>query len=377
MLDFIRNTFQAPPSAPRASSLAPDHTKGPFEPKQQSDSFMTRVLLVVGTVLCVGLLLWFLWASMSILLLGFGSVLFAVLLRAIGRLFCRISDKIPQKLAVTLALLLIIGLIAGFVLLAAPRISAQASTLSSDLPTAINKLESQLDQTQWGHYIIDKIRSDASAPNLSRMTGYVGSFLGIVANTVVLLIAGFFLALDPGLYVNGFTRLFPVARRQRAREVVGRVVAQLEGWLLGQFIAMLAVGILTWAGLMLLGIPLALVLGVLAFILDFVPFIGPIVAAVPGVLLAVLQGPEMMLYVGLIYLGVQQIESYVVVPLVQQRTVSVPPVLVLLGALLGGVLGGLPGTIIAMPALVTFMTLVQELYIKDALGDHSSTDESK
>ncbi|MBO3269539.1 AI-2E family transporter [Hymenobacter defluvii] len=377
MLDFIRNTFQAASPAARTPSTHSNASKGPFDPKQQSDGFMTRVLIVVGTVLCVGLLLWFLWASISILLLSFGSVLFAVLLRAIGRIFCRISSKIPQKLAVTLALLLLIGLITGFVMLAAPRISEQASTLSSNLPAAVNKIESQLEETQWGHYIIDKVRSDASAPNLSRMTGYVGSFLGIVANTVVLLIAGFFLALDPNLYVNGFTRLFPIARRQRAREVVGCVVQQLEGWLLGQFIAMLAVGILTWAGLMLLGIPLALVLGVLTFILDFVPFIGPIVAAVPGVLLAVLQGPEMMLYVGLVYLGVQQVESYVVVPLVQQRTVSVPPVLVLLGALLGGVLGGLPGTIIAMPTLVTFMTLIQELYIKDALGDHQSTDENK
>jgi len=377
MLDFIRNTFQTSAPATPAPPSAPDHTKGPFVPQQQSDGFMTRVLIVAGTVLFIGLLLRFLWASMSILLLGFGSVLFAVLLRALGRIFCRISSKIPQKMAVTLALLLIIGLITGFVMLAAPRISEQASTLSANLPAALDKLEQQLEQTQWGHYIIDKIRSDASAPNLSRMTGYVGSFLGIVANTIVLLIAGFFLALDPNLYVNGFARLFPITRRQRAREVVGCVVEQLEGWLLGQFIAMLAVGILTWVGLTLLGIPLALVLGVLAFILDFVPFIGPIVSAVPGVLLAVLQGSEMMLYVGLVYLGVQQIESYVVVPLVQQRTVSVPPVLVLLGALLGGVLGGLPGTIIAMPTLVTFMTLIQELYIKDALGDRQPAAEDK
>jgi predicted PurR-regulated permease PerM len=115
--------------------------------------------------------------------------------------------------------------------------------------------------------------------------------------------------------------------------------------------------------------PLALVLAVIAFVFDFVPFVGPIVAAIPAVLLAVLEGPQMVLYVALIYLGVQQVESLLVVPIVQQRTVAVPPTLLLLSALLGGVLFGLPGTIIATPALVVLITLVRELYVKDTLGD--------
>jgi predicted PurR-regulated permease PerM len=137
---------------------------------------------------------------------------------------------------------------------------------------------------------------------------------------------------------------------------------------------MFAVGVLTWGGLALLGMPLALVLAVIAFIFDFVPFVGPIVAAIPAVLLAVLEGPQMVLYVALIYLGVQQVESYLVVPIVQQRTVAVPPTLLLLSALLGGVLFGLPGTIIATPALVVLITLVKELYVKDTLGD-TTVDE--
>jgi predicted PurR-regulated permease PerM len=275
---------------------------------------------------------------------------------------------------VGIATVLILGATVGFGILVAPRISEQMSALSSEIPASINKIKSELDDSQWGRIVLEQMNEEMPTPSLSRVTGFVGGTLSTITNLVVILVGGLFLALNPGLYVNGFTRLFPVAHRRRAKEVVGSVADKLESWLLGQFIAMFAVGLLTWGGLALLGMPLALVLAVIAFIFDFVPFVGPIVAAIPAVLLAVLEGPQMVLYVALIYLGVQQVESYLVVPIVQQRTVAVPPTLLLLSALLGGVLFGLPGTIIATPALVVLITLVKELYVKDTLGD-TTVDE--
>ncbi|WP_426061389.1 AI-2E family transporter [Hymenobacter sp. B1770] len=363
---------QIPPIRPDA---VPVPAEEPFRPVRQSNGFTSRVLIVVGIVTFVGLLLFFLWASRSILLLGFGVVLMAVLLRAVGKLICKISSRIPMKAAVGLATVLLLGALVGFGMLAAPRISEQMSTLTSEIPASIQKIKSQLNATQWGQVVLKQLEEDMPSPSLSRVTGIVGGTLGVITNAVVIFVAGLFLALDPGLYVNGLARLFPVSRRQRAREVVASVADRLESWLLGQFIAMFAVGVLTWVGLAALGMPLAMVLAVIAFVFDFVPFIGPLIAAVPAVLLAVLQGPQMVLYVALVYLAVQQVESYLVAPLVQQHTVSVPPTLLLLTALLGGVLFGLPGTIIAMPALVVLITLIKELYVKDTLGDH--TEEAK
>jgi predicted PurR-regulated permease PerM len=333
------------------------------------------VLIVVGIVTFVGILLAFLWASRPILLLGFGVVLAAVLLTALSKLICKISDRISRKAGVGIATALLLGATVGFSVLVAPRISEQMSALSSEIPASIAKIKSELAETQWGSFVLEQMNEEMPTPSLSRVTGFVGGTLSTITNLVVILVGGLFLALDPGLYVNGFTRLFPVAHRRRAKEVVASVADKLESWLLGQFIAMFAVGVLTWGGLALLGMPLALVLAVIAFVFDFVPFVGPIVAAIPAVLLAVLEGPQMVLYVALIYLGVQQVESLLVVPIVQQRTVAVPPTLLLLSALLGGVLFGLPGTIIATPALVVLITLVRELYVKDTLGD-TSVDEN-
>ncbi|MGY2133538.1 AI-2E family transporter [Hymenobacter sp. HD11105] len=364
-------TAAAPDLPPHLTRPAPEPrpAEAPFRPVRQPDSFASRVLIVVGIVTFVGILLAFLWASRPILLLGFGVVLAAVLLTALSKLICKISDRISRKAGVGIATALLLGATVGFSVLVAPRISEQMSALSSEIPASIAKIKSELAETQWGNFVLEQMNEEMPTPSLSRVTGFVGGTLSTITNLVVILVGGLFLALDPGLYVNGFTRLFPVAHRRRAKEVVASVADKLESWLLGQFIAMFVVGVLTWGGLALLGMPLALVLAVIAFVFDFVPFVGPIVAAIPAVLLAVLEGPQMVLYVALIYLGVQQVESLLVVPIVQQRTVAVPPTLLLLSALLGGVLFGLPGTIIATPALVVLITLVRELYVKDTLGD--------
>lgn len=363
------------PLVPNPPDAVPAAADAPFEPVRQSDDFATRVLIVVGIVTFVGLLLAFMWASRSILLLGFGVVLVAVLLRAVGKLFRKISSKIPVKLAVGLATALLLGAVVGFGMIAAPRISGQMDALTTQIPASLQKIRMHLSQTQWGQVVLKQLDQEMPTPSLSRVTGLVGGTLGLLTNAVVVFVGGLFLALDPRLYVNGLTRLFPVTHRPRAREVVGRVAERLQSWLLGQFISMLGVGVLTWAALAALGIPLALVLAVIAFLFDFVPFVGPLVAAIPAVLLAFMEGPQTVLYVGLVYLGVQQVESYLIVPLVQQHTVSVPPTLLLLSALLGGVLFGLPGTIIATPVLVVAITLIKELYVKDTLGDHAVNDK--
>jgi predicted PurR-regulated permease PerM len=129
------------------------------------------------------------------------------------------------------------------------------------------------------------------------------------------------------------------------------------------------VGILTALGLWLLGVPLALILGLIAALLEFVPYIGTILSAVPAILLALLQGPMQALWVVLLYFVIQSIESYLLTPLVQQRVVSLPPALVLAAQVLMGVLFGAWGIILATPLTAALLVLVQMLYIEDILGD--------
>jgi predicted PurR-regulated permease PerM len=141
----------------------------------------------------------------------------------------------------------------------------------------------------------------------------------------------------------------------------------LAHWLGAQLVSMTIVGVLTWLGLWLIGLPLPFVLGLLAALLTFIPNIGPIIAATPAVLLASTQGTTTVVLVILTYLVVQTLESYLITPRLQQESVSLPPALLISSQLFFGVVFGLVGLILATPATVLFMTLTNEVYRKDYL----------
>ncbi|GAA4410940.1 AI-2E family transporter [Nibrella viscosa] len=377
MKSVLRRLFsvESEPAPSPVAGTAPDLLAAEVprnaEEKQPPASrlYVKRVTLAVGILVVTFLLLTFLWGSRSILFLSFGAILFALMLRAIADLLCRVLPGFPEKAAVGIALFLLVALFGIFIYKTAPSISAEAEKLAEEVPASLQDIEQRLERSGVGRYILKEFRENTPTPDLATGFGHITGLFGAVTNALVLLFGGLFLALSPTLYTKGVAKLFPLSRRPRVYEVLGCMGKQLRGWLLGQFISMLVVGVLVWAGLAFLDMPLALVLGVIAFLTDFIPFVGPIIGAIPGILLAFSQGPQMALYVTLVYVAVQQIESYLVVPLVQQQTVSLPPALIMIVALLGGALFGLPGIIIATPALVAIITFIEEVYVKDFLGD--------
>jgi predicted PurR-regulated permease PerM len=138
----------------------------------------------------------------------------------------------------------------------------------------------------------------------------------------------------------------------------------LRLWLVGQLFAMALVGILAGLGLWLLGIPSALALGLIAGLLEFVPVVGPIAAAVPAVLLAMLVGWEESLMVAGLYFAIQQVEGYVITPLVQQRAVDLPPALTLFSLIALGTVFGVPGVLLAAPMTVAIYVALKTLYLR-------------
>jgi predicted PurR-regulated permease PerM len=146
----------------------------------------------------------------------------------------------------------------------------------------------------------------------------------------------------------------------------------LRRWLLGRLLSMAVVGVMTWIGLALLGIRLALSLAVLAATLAFVPYIGPVLALLPAALLGLLQGPAMAGYVVALYLGVQLVESYLITPLIQRSTVALPPGLILATQVLMGALTGGLGVVLATPMLAALVVLTNRVYVEGVLGDTSA-----
>jgi predicted PurR-regulated permease PerM len=155
------------------------------------------------------------------------------------------------------------------------------------------------------------------------------------------------------------------------REVLDAIGHVLQRWLVGQLVLMAIVGTITWIGLALLGVPFALPLALFAGLSEFVPYVGPIVAAIPAVLVGFAEGPHLALWVAGLYIAVQSIESYVLTPLIQQRAVYLPPALLLFSQVVLGVTAGPLGVIVATPLAAAGLVAVNKLYVEDVLGDKS------
>ena len=212
--------------------------------------------------------------------------------------------------------------------------------------------------------LMESVRSQSGPSALGRLILSLGSGL---ADLLVVLVAGIFLAAQPRFYAGGAIKLVPSSKRKLVGEAMDESENALRLWLKGQLLAMLVVGLLVGLGLWALGMPSALALGLLARLLEFVPFAGPLIAALPAVLLSLAVGPDMALWVVLLYFAVQQFEGYVLTPLVQQYAVDLPGVVLLFSLIGFGTLFGTLGLILAAPLTVVSYVLVKRLYVVEAL----------
>jgi predicted PurR-regulated permease PerM len=190
-----------------------------------------------------------------------------------------------------------------------------------------------------------------------------------LADVVLLFFVGLYLAASPRTYTEAALKILPHPRRARVREVLSAVGATLRRWIGARLILMATNAIVTALGLWLLGMRLPITLGLLSGLLNFVPNLGPIIAAVPAVLLAFVEGPRMALYVALFYFGYQMFDGYVLTPLVQRRTVALPPALTIMSQVLMGVLFGTIGVLVAVPLTAAVVLAVNMLYLHDVLGE--------
>jgi predicted PurR-regulated permease PerM len=203
----------------------------------------------------------------------------------------------------------------------------------------------------------------------STIAGVTYGVLWMLAGVALVVFLGAFMAATPDLYRNGLLRLVPKPRRRRADEILGGIAHALRWWFLGQLVSMATLGVLTGFGLWLLDIPLWLALATLTAILTFVPYLGPILAAAPILLISFAQGLQDGLYVLALYVVVQMLEGNLITPLVQQRAVSLPPALTISSQIFFGALFGMLGFVLATPLVAALLVFVRMAYVEDTLND--------
>ena len=281
--------------------------------------------------------------AVDIVLLVFASILLAILLRSLAELLApRLHISPRWALAIVVALLTVSLSIIGWAI--APSIGEQVRELRESLPAALQRLQQELSRFVWLETLLDTAQQadgTAAPPQVaSKVTGAVSGTLAALGNTVVGIVIALYLAADPRPYIEGTVRLFPLAHRDRAREVLHAIGNTLRWWLFGKAISMALVGTAVFIGLIALGVKMAAALALIAALLDFIPNIGPLLAFIPAALFALLQGPTQVLYVALLYGAIQIVEGYLLTPLIERRTVELPPALTLTALLIGALLFG-------------------------------------
>lgn len=326
-------------------------------------TFPRRLLLTTAVVV----LLLLLWQLSDVAVLAFGGIVFATMLRGIAKRLERWTGASTQLSAV-LSALLVLALLALIFWLVGGAIAEQITRLREQLPQAWAAATGWLGSHALGRQLLDVLRG-AMDSGLSgeRLTRAASMTLGALGSAVLIAIVSVYLAADGDTYRRGLVSLFPPSYRARAREALDASGRSLACWLLGQGLSMLFLGVSTALGLWLLGIPLALALGLITGLLAFVPFFGAIAAGVLSVLMAFIEGPQQALHVALLFFALQQVEEYLLLPFVQRWAVAMPPVLTLFSALIFGILFGPVGVVFATPMMVIAQVLTRKLYIEDAL----------
>ncbi|MDZ4753039.1 MAG: AI-2E family transporter [Phycisphaerae bacterium] len=347
-------------------------------PSSRAPSFKNRIFQTTLIVVAVTVVTICIWYASDVLLVLFAGILVAIFLRGLGHTLSRLTG-FREGWSLAIVFLTLVGVMAlGFWLLA-PEVSRQIDELSRSLPDSMAKLHRHLDQTGWGQWLVSQFSETdqwmSRRRALSEATTILSTTIGAFAGAVIMLAVGLYLAAQPKFYLDGAVRLVPPARRERAREVLLSVGETLHWWLIGKIIGMVLIGVLTWIGLLSLNVPLALTLALIAALLTFIPNIGPILAVVPAALLAAVDSPVRALYVLLLYFGIQTVESYLVTPLIQRRTIRMPPALTIAAQLLFGAMLGLLGVALATPLAAALLVFIRELYVKDIIEKPPETSE--
>ena len=304
------------------------------------------------------------WKLHDAVLLLFAAVITAVILRASAQALQRILP-VGDGVALSLATALIAALVIGAIGLFGQEVSSQVSELTAMLPGAWDTLVDTVGAERVEHLVERFMPEGATIASIAQTV--IGLVTSAATGLALAVLGGVYLALSPDTYRRGALRLLPDSAKERVARAFDQTGDSLRAWLLGQIFLMLLVGVVTGVGLWIIGVPSAFALGLIAGLLEFVPLIGPIAAAIPGVLIALTMGLETAALTAGFYFVVQQSEGNILEPLVMRKSVSIPPAVTLFAIFLFGGLFGPIGVLLGGPLTVAAFVLVQVLWLNDDL----------
>jgi predicted PurR-regulated permease PerM len=334
------------------------------EPQELSyRRFVAYAALAVGVALVPVLL----WQLGSILILAFAAILIAILLHVVSEPLQRWTP-LPVWVALLIAGLVLLALLILGGWIFGSQLSAEFSDVMNRVRAGAFQVRDLLHKGPAGEFILSRLQSTSFS--ISGIFGTVfTTFVTALEALIVIVMSAAYLAAEPGLYRNGLVRLFGPAHEEWANDTLVTVAQALRYWLLGQFVQMALIGVLTTLAVWLIGLPSPLALGVIATLTEFVPYLGPILAAIPALLVAVTKGLDPVVWTLVAYILIHQVEGNLIMPQIQKRMVYIPPALMLLGIAGMGALTGILGFVFAAPMMVAIFVTVEKAYVRDTLKE--------
>jgi len=328
-------------------------------------TFFTALLWVLAAFT-----VFLLWEIRYAFLIAFGAILVALLLIALADLLCKFV-RLPRPVGLTVATLLVMGILGVTIALFGSHVYSQFGDMLGNIKSGEQSLR-HFFEGSGAPDVANKVAEKSSSLLTMLATQAFQLGLGFAVAMLVVVITGIYLAAQPNLYRWGIAAIFHPIKRARVLQVIELVERTVKLWLLGQIILMVLVALLTYAALMLLGIPNPVALALIVGIAEIIPYLGPFIGAVPALLVALTLGFVPAMWTAGAYLLVHLIEGYLAAPLVERKFVTVPPALILLGLVVVEIIFGTGGVILAAPITVVVYVLVKMLYVDDPLEQEES-----
>ena len=330
------------------------------------DTLERRVFRATAVVLATAAAAYVLWLLVDLLLLLFACALVSLILLTLANALRR-RTGLPFGVALALSVVGLLLLIGGAFYFFGTTIQGEFAELATRLPAAWTAFQARLSGSAMGAAILE--RAPGLAPSGQTIVNIVTTTLaavgGALSGLAIVLVGGLYLAAQPTLYSHGLLKLFPRQAQAPARDTLSAVAESLRNWLKGQALGMLFVGVATGLGLWLVGVPAAWAIGLVAGLAEFVPYAGVLLAGIPAVVLAFGQGTSTGLWTIGVLIAVQQIQGNLVMPLLQNKMVDLPPAVTIFGIIAAGILFGVAGVLLATPLTIVVLVLVRRLYLHE------------
>ena len=356
------------------------------------------------------------WAANRLFFAVFLAMLFGIAVS--GGVNWLQKFRIPRGIGAPLIVLSFLGVLVGVGAWVAPTLRDQGVVLRQKLPEAVDRVDEWVKKRQSGVFglLLSAGEPSAAAPQaaakptarpaaatgaardstasadstagktqlqnklrgrMGNLTQYFFPFLAstveVIGGLLLVLFLSIYFAAEPDLYRKGMLSLLPAKQRARATLAMDRIAVVLRKWLLTQLIAMVAMGVVSTTMLLIFHVKAAFALGVLAGLFEFIPTIGPVLSALPGIAMAFLDSPEKATYVAFAYWGLQFLESHILIPLLMKQGIRLPPALTVVTQALLALVFGFIGLMVAVPLLATIIVFVQMFYMDQLPGPGEDT----